>query len=97
MFNGLLFFPITPYGSDGEVDLDELPEDEVQQVGLIKTGDLLAELELVEEDLAGVRRELGDIFRQILGRRGQLCRRRLQLAESFSGSYPEVEGSIAPA
>jgi 5-dehydro-4-deoxyglucarate dehydratase len=24
MFNGLLFFPITPYGSDGEVDLDEL-------------------------------------------------------------------------
>ncbi|HVT66162.1 MAG TPA: 5-dehydro-4-deoxyglucarate dehydratase [Trebonia sp.] len=24
MFNGLLFFPITPYRSDGEVDLDEL-------------------------------------------------------------------------
>jgi 5-dehydro-4-deoxyglucarate dehydratase len=24
MFNGLLFFPITPYASDGEVDLDEL-------------------------------------------------------------------------
>src|ERR1700691_2407107 len=24
MFNGLLFFPITPYQSDGEVDLDEL-------------------------------------------------------------------------
>jgi len=24
MFNGLLFFPITPYGSDGDVDLDAL-------------------------------------------------------------------------
>ncbi|HEY6494617.1 MAG TPA: 5-dehydro-4-deoxyglucarate dehydratase [Trebonia sp.] len=24
MFNGLLFFPVTPYRSDGEVDLDEL-------------------------------------------------------------------------
>jgi 5-dehydro-4-deoxyglucarate dehydratase len=24
MFNGLLFFPVTPYGPDGEVDLDEL-------------------------------------------------------------------------
>ncbi len=24
MFNGLLFFPITPYLDDGEVDLDEL-------------------------------------------------------------------------
>ena len=24
MFNGLLFFPITPYQSDGEVDLAEL-------------------------------------------------------------------------
>ena len=24
MFNGLLFFPITPYRGDGEVDLDEL-------------------------------------------------------------------------
>ena len=24
MFNGLLFFPVTPYQSDGDVDLDEL-------------------------------------------------------------------------
>ena len=24
MFNGLLFFPVTPYKSDGDVDLDEL-------------------------------------------------------------------------
>ena len=50
-----------------EVDLDELAEDEEQEVGLVQPFDLVAELELVEEDFPSVGREPGDVVGQIGG------------------------------
>ena len=50
-----------------EVDLGELAEDEVEQVGFVEPVDLVAELELVEEDLAGVGGKPGDVVGQVGG------------------------------
>ena len=50
-----------------EVDLGEPAEDEVEQVRFIEAVDLVAELELVEEDLSGVGGEPGDEVGQVGG------------------------------
>jgi len=43
-----------------EVDLGELAEDKVNEVAFIEPVDLVAELELVQEDLTGVGGKPGD-------------------------------------
>jgi hypothetical protein len=49
-----------------QVDLGELLDDEEQAVSLRQLGDLLLELEILE-DLPGLRREALDVVRQVLG------------------------------
>jgi hypothetical protein len=49
-----------------QVDLRELVEDLIEQPGVIQTLELVREQELLEEDIADVARELGDVVDQVL-------------------------------
>ena len=54
------------HGVRVQVDLGELRDDQEQPVGLVQLGDLLLELEVLE-DLPRLRREALDVVRQVLG------------------------------